>query len=213
MPTDTGNPAPSPISPTRSGGDRFAPGPERFVPVAGVAGLILPGLGHVVLGQPRRAGAIAAGVLGLFLGGLLLGGLDTIDSREDRLWYYVQALVGPLAFGVDWINQNQLKAWALEETPAARPVPVYRSAYEGEVRVRADVDGRRPYPALEAMPQWGRASEFAGSRGAGKSVGKVNEIALLMCALAGMMNLVAVLDAAFNRRERESALYGQGAGS
>lgn len=164
-----------------------------------------------MLRQPRRAAAIASGVLGLFFGGLLLGGLDTIDSREDRLWFYVHALVGPLAFGADWINQNQLKAWAMEESPAARPVPVFRSAYQGEVRVKAEVDGRRPYPALEAMPQWGRADEFSGPRGAGKAVGKVNEVALLMCALAGMMNLVAVLDAAFNRRARESDLYGGGA--
>lgn len=213
MATETGNPTPSPIVPERAKADRFAPGPERFVPAAGVAGLLLPGLGHVVLGQPRRAAAIAAGILGLFLGGLLLGGLDTIDSREDRLWFYVQAFTGPLAFGANWINQTHLKAWAFEETIAARQVPVYRSAYAGEVRVSGPQDGLAPFPGLESWPQWGRSGAFSGPRGAGKSVGKVNEIAMLMCALAGMMNLVAALDAAFNRRQRESALFGPGAGA
>ncbi len=192
---------------------RFAAGPERFHPVAGVAGLLLPGLGHVVLGQPRRAFAVGLGVLGLFFGGLLVGGIDTIDSREDRLWFYVHALVGPVTFAADWVNQNQFKAWALDMTPAGRAEPAFRSAYPGEVRVSNAQDGRMPYPQLTRTPQWGDGTVFQGSPGAGKSVGKVNEVALLMVALAGMLNLVAVLDALFNRRRRESELYGKGATS
>lgn len=190
---------------------RFTPGPERFHPVAGVAGLLLPGLGHVVLGQPRRAVAIAMGVLGLFFGGLLVGGIDTIDSREDRLWFYVHALVGPATFAADWVNQNQFKAWAMDHSRPGRGEPVYRSSYPGEVRVSTAQDGSLPYPQLVRTPQWGDSSRFQGQPGAGKSVGKVNEVALLMVALAGMLNLVAVLDAIFNRRRPEDELYGQGA--
>lgn len=193
-----------------SGVSTFAPGPERFHPVAGAATWALPGLGHVLLGQPRRGAAIAAGVLGLFLGGLLLGGIDTVDRREDRLWFFVHALTGPVAFGADWINQNRFKAWALEVNVAGRPEAVYRSGYQGEVRVTQAQDGRRPWPTEQRMPQWGDASQFGGSPSAGKSIGKVNEVALLMCALAGMLNLVALLDALFNRRRPEADLYGKG---
>ncbi|MEQ8317073.1 MAG: hypothetical protein RIE77_14465 [Phycisphaerales bacterium] len=191
----------------------FAAGPERFHPVAGVAGLLLPGLGHVVLRQPRRAVAVALGVLGLFFGGLLVGGIDTIDSREDRLWFYVHAFVGPLTFAADWVNQNQFKAWAIDESISGRPQPIFRSAYPGEVRVVQGEGGALPYPQLEQLPQWGDGNVYQGRSGAGKSVGKVNEIALLMVALAGMMNLVAVLDALFNRRRPESELYSAGAAS
>ncbi len=202
-------PTPAP-EPARS---RFAPGPERFHPVAGVGGLLLPGLGHVLLGQPRRGVAIALGVLGLFFGGLLLGGIDTIDSREDRLWFYVHAFVGPLAFGADWVNQNQFKAWSMDASPMGRLEPTLRSSYPGEVLVTSAQGGSLPYPQLVQTPQWGSSGHFQGRPGAGKAVGKVNEVALLMCALAGMLNLVAVLDALFNRRRRESELYGAGVAS
>ena len=151
------------------------------------------------------------GVLGLFLGGLLLGGIDTVDSREDRLWFYVHALTGPVAFAADWVHQNQFKAWAMEVNVAGRPEAVFRSSYPGEVRVVRAQDGRLPWPSLAQTPQWGDADAFEGQPGAGKSVGKVNEVALLMCALAGMLNLVAVLDALFNRRRPEKELYGKGA--
>lgn len=198
-------------TPEPASGSRFTPGPERFHPVAGVATWVLPGLGHLLLGQPRRAAAIAAGVLGLFFGGLLVGGVDTIDSREDRLWFYVQALTGPVAFGVDWVNQNRFKAWVLEPTGSGRSLEVFRSAREDEVRVGAPQEGQAPWPVLQRWPQWGDADRFDGPRGAGKSIGKVNEVALLMCALAGMMNVVALLDAAFNRRRPEAELYAKGA--
>lgn len=181
--------------------------------MAGVAGLVLPGLGHVLLGQPRRAVAIAVGVLGLFFGGLLLGGIDTVDSREDRLWFYVHAFVGPLAFGADWVNQNRFKAWSMEPNAAGRLEPTFRSAYPGEVRVASAPGDGMPHPQLVQTPQWGDANLYQGAAGAGKSVGKVNEVALLMCALAGMLNLVAVLDALFNRRLPEAELYGSGGAS
>ncbi|MEQ9094708.1 MAG: hypothetical protein RIE32_00430 [Phycisphaerales bacterium] len=202
--------APTPPAP-RASVSRFAPGPERFHPVAGVAGLLLPGLGHLVLGQPRRALAIGLGILGLFFGGILLGGIDTVDSREDRLWFYVHAFVGPATFVADWVNQNQFKAWAMDDSAPGRPQPIFRSAFPGEVRVATAQDGRLPYPQLARTPQWGDSGSFQGRPGAGKSVGKVNEVALLMVALAGMLNLVAVLDALFNRRRPESELYGRGA--
>jgi len=197
------SPTPEPKPPA----SRFSPGPERFRPGQGVAGLMLPGLGHVLLGQPRRGIAIATGVLGLFFGGLLLGGIDTIDSREDRLWFYVHAFVGPLAFGADWVNQNRFKAWSMDPNVAGRLEPTFRSAYPGEVRVLSDQGTGMPHPQLVQTPQWGDSDLYQGRPGAGKSVGKVNEVALLMCALAGMLNLVAVLDALFNRRRPEAELY------
>ena len=49
------------------------------------------------------------GVLSLFLGGLIIGGVDVVDSREDRWWFIAQAGAGPLAFAVDAWHQRSLK--------------------------------------------------------------------------------------------------------
>src|SRR5690606_39442388 len=87
---------------------------ERLDLLAGLLAAAVPGAGHIYLGEARRGVLAAIGVLGLFFGGMLLGGVDVIDSREDRLWFYGQALVGPIAFGVDWYHQNRLKAFQWE---------------------------------------------------------------------------------------------------
>jgi len=82
---------------------------ETFHPMAGLAAFALPGLGHVALGQTHRGVMILLGILGLFFGGLLIGGVDSIDSREDFWWFVGQAGVGPIAFAVDRVHQTQLK--------------------------------------------------------------------------------------------------------
>ncbi len=100
------------------------------------------------------------GVLFLFGSGLLIGGIDSVDRRDDRLWFLAQVLCGPVAIGVDLVNQSIVKTLP----------PDWRQRYDqGDQDVRATL--RR------------------------KGLGHVNEMGTLFCALAGLMNLVAILDA------------------
>ncbi len=78
---------------------------KSLQPVAAVLAWVWPGLGHISLGQRKRGLLIMFGVLFLFLGGVLIGGVDVVDRRKDRLWFFAQSLCGPIAFGVDLVNQ------------------------------------------------------------------------------------------------------------
>ncbi|MHC4106685.1 MAG: DUF6677 family protein [Planctomycetota bacterium] len=78
---------------------------KSLQPVAAVLAWVWPGLGHISLGQRKRGLLIMFGVLFLFLGGVLIGGVDVVDRRKDRLWFVAQSLCGPIAFGVDLVNQ------------------------------------------------------------------------------------------------------------
>lgn len=168
-----------------------APDPTGFNAVAAVLAYAFPGLGHVYLGQIRRGLYIAAGMLGLILGGLLVGGIDSVDSREDRVWYIGQVLAGPVVMGLDALHHS------MDVDDQGR----FRSAYPGEVRTP---DGYpAPAPAgtdpLESPPYV-------------KSLGKANEFGTLLITLAGMLNIIVVLDAllppdryAADRRRRKKA--------
>jgi hypothetical protein len=46
-----------------------------------------------------------SGVLFLFFCGLLVGGLDTVDLQNDRLWFMAQVFNGPITFIADFLNQ------------------------------------------------------------------------------------------------------------
>ena len=169
---------------------------------AALAGLVLPGLGHIVSGRAARGAGAMVGVLGLFALGLLIGGIDAVDSRSgaDRLWFYGQAFVGPIAFGVDYAHQNHFKAYD-PDTGALR------TGHPGEHRVR---DASRWV--------WEPLTEDQIGSGMGPpnepGLGRLNEIAMLSCTLAGMLNIIVVLDAGIAtgyRRRAERDQPGGGA--
>lgn len=143
-------------SPTRTPAqpDEIPWNTRGFRPLAGIASLALPGLGHVLLGLPKRGALIALGVLGLVALGVLVGGLDAVDSRDDRWWFIAQAPVGPVVFALDTLHQSL----------------------------------RESHEVVQGL-------------------GRMNEIGMLSIALAGMMNLIAAIDALFPpiRRRSEGA--------
>ena len=125
---------------------------------AAILGWVLPGLGHIKVGEMARGRLILLGVGGLFLLGVLVGGLDCVDRREDAMWFIAQGGTGAFAFVTDFLNTNLLKSGSFGEL-----IPL--AVQNGTVMV----------------------SSF-------KSAGPANEVGTLMCGLAGMMNVIAVLD-------------------
>lgn len=96
-----------------------------------------------------------AGVFFLFLSGILIGGVDVVDRRNDQLWFYAQAACGPITFAADLLNQRFLDS---EEDVIKH-----------------------------------------------KSLSHVNEIGTLFVALAGLMNLVVILDVLHNPSKKQSS--------
>ena len=130
---------------------------------------ILPGLGHASLGDRRRGLFVGGGVLGLFLAGLLVGGLDVVDRREDHLWFLAQAGAGPVAWVADFANAN-----------------LVASGRFGELLEAPHPDPMAPRGTMV------RVSSL-------KSLAHPNEMGTLFAAMAGLMNVVAVLDALSRR--------------
>ncbi len=113
------------------------------------------------------------GVLFLYLCGLLIGGLDAVDRKHDGIWFYAQALNGPIAFATDFargrlssINGRDIQDISWEKTPAL-----------GERWLAED---------QEVMAVVRR-----------QGLSHVNEVGTLFIALGGLMNLVLILEAGF----------------
>lgn len=126
--------------------------------------------------------------MGLFFFGLLIGGIDAIDRRNDRLWFYGQALVGVPTFAVDYVHQNHFKA-------ADPSTGLIRTGLPDEHRVV--VNGEAVWQPLtrEQIAQGMGPPNVPG-------LGRINEIAMLSIVLAGMLNLIAFLDALMPGPER-----------
>jgi len=102
-------------------------------------------------GELRRGWMVMLGVVGLYAIGLLMGGLDCVDRREDFLWFLAQCGAGPVAFATDSVRNFMLASG------------------------RFDPD------------------TF-------KGFGAVADVGTLCTAMAGLMNVTAVLDALRGQR-------------
>lgn len=183
---------------------------ERLDLLAGLVAAAVPGAGHIYLGEFRRGILAAIGVLGLFFGGMLLGGIDVIDRREDRWWFFGQALVGPIAFGVDWYHQNQLKAWPWEPGEVVRRQTFANVRYPtslnpGEERVIGQVTVEGQQVTLPLRRQTGAQPPNS------KSIGRMNELGTLFATIGGMLNLIVFLDALMPSRPPRGSRAGKGA--
>lgn len=190
-----------------------SPGPAPFQPLAAALAWVFPGAGHYVLGHTRRAVLICAGILGLFGFGVFIGGISCIDRRESFFWFLGQALAGPIALGIDYVHQNQFKAY-----DAAGTGP-------GALRSTADLDRLRrraayPYELLDhktvelvdsatnrritrRIPFFRLPDPTRNEKPAPpytKSLGRAGELGTLFCTIAGFMNLICIIDAAWRRR-------------
>ena len=163
-----------------------SPHPHRryaITPFAALLAWVWPGLGHITRGQRRRGFLIMFGMLFLFFTGLLVGGLDCVDRKHDRLWFMAQSGCGPLTFVADWANQRLVQTlpagW--RETPA----PASSSLRLQQIEWQRDEELRRRY--LD-----GDQTLLTALRRVG--FGRVAEMGTLFVALAGLMNLVVILD-------------------
>lgn len=126
--------------------------------LAPILAWVFPGLGHWAIGHRRRGRFVAIGVLSLYLGGLLIGGLNVIDKENDFWWYCGQVLIGPTTPAINWYHASH----------------------------RAPLNPEDPTPPGYVRP----------------SFSHVNEVGTLYTTLAGMLNLLAILDVIVRRPQR-----------
>lgn len=87
---------------------------------AALAAWLLPGLGHWLLGQRKRALILAVTLGLLWTGGLAIGGISAIDRREHGFWFLGQMLLAPSL--VVNLAHNRLRN-------AGRPLPHRHPAF------------------------------------------------------------------------------------
>ncbi|MEM6560615.1 MAG: DUF6677 family protein [Planctomycetota bacterium] len=143
-------------------------------PLVALCGWLVPGLGYWLIGEKTRALYSGGAILTLFLGSLLVAGVRTIDVP-----------------GYDYRGERILTAdgsWVLLENP-----------------VRSLLNTPHFIPEFFAGPITfisAYAANVAGSEGVAKTNPLLDAPAELGCAVAGGLNLMALIDAASRAARR-----------
>lgn len=199
--------------------------PDTPQPLAALLAFVFPGLGHFFLRQKKRAALVCLGVMGLFTTGLLTAGIDAVDSGAwyltriaritgkpvsfdrtdgDPIWFLGQMFCGPVAFAVDYTHQTRFKVIDGSRTlRTAWPNEIRDPRLGTPIKVR-DEDNRQPLTFTDPASRQPRLSTPADRPPYTKPLARVAEIGTLACTLAGMLNLIAIIDCAFNRKTRDN---------
>jgi len=169
------------------------------------AGWLMPGAGYWLLGQRQRAITVGVTVLMLFVAGLLIGGVRSLEvpgygTHGQRTNVYLYR---------DSHNSDQIDETTGDDLPYADGVWILRAHPLDEIRNKPWSIAQVMAGPLSIAGAFGSviASEHSPNGGpplGAKSHARVNEIAVLYTAVAGMLNLLAMIDAA-HRAAQEAA--------
>jgi hypothetical protein len=168
-----------------------------------LASWLLPGAGYWLLGQRARALTVGISIIILFVAGLLIGGVRVIEV--PGYGDHGEALVVSQRRG----SEGESRLPAVEQVTESKAVPS-DSRTEGWVMRIHPLDEIRNKPwyiaqilngPLNLLASWGsiKASQpgSAGEPFTGfRSHARTNELGVLYTAVAGMLNLLAIIDAA-----------------
>ena len=162
-------------------------------PLVAAVGWLLPGAGYWLIGQRARGTTIGVSILGLFVTGLLVGGVRVIEvpgydtntgQREvdpaSKLWV-LQATP---------VNELRNKPWSLPQLMVG-PVAVAAGAWS-VAAAEGDPRGPKDYAGRPEVDSTGKAVQPVGAL----THARVNEIGSLYLSVAGLLNLMVIIDAA-----------------
>jgi hypothetical protein len=177
-----------------------------------LAAWIVPGSGYLLLKEKARGLTIGISVLALFFLGLLVGGIRCLDVpgfnvHGQKTYFY------ELRFRRD--GEERLEARSGDKVPEG-------AVGEGWTLVRTPVDELRSKPwsipqimmgPIDVLCDWwaiavsppADISGVSADAFAARSHSRVNELGVLFTAVAGMLNLMAIIDSSHRASHTEEA--------
>lgn len=132
---------------------------------------IVPGAGHVFIGRPVRGVIIGLVIAATFWAGVAMGGVMTVEPRDERWWFIADLLSGV----------HGLAAWQIEEH-------TWRSLAD-------DPDVRRQQTSLRQDPVNAAAVMDAKLQEHGLALTSPTDVvARAYCGIAGLLNLMCIFD-------------------
>jgi hypothetical protein len=143
-----------------------------------VAGWVLPGAGYWLIGQKSRALTVGITIIILFVLGLLIAGMRVIDvpgfdANGQMMMVDVGLPQKHWVMAVDPLSELRNKPWSVPQL------------LTGPIGVLAGWESVR----------WSRP-DASGNPIAPQSHVRINEIGSLYCSVAGLLNLMVIIDAA-----------------
>ena len=168
-------------------------------PLVAAAGWALPGLGYVLIGQKGRGIAIGITIVILFILGLLIGGVRVVDvpGYDDQ---GRRVVLDSRGNRIDRTSRPDLSGdWALTARPFAEIAN--KPWFVGQILAGPICLIAAHYSLDIAQPAGPNSMTSAVPR----THSRIAEIGTLYTAIAGMLNLLAIIDSSYRAAQKSAA--------
>jgi hypothetical protein len=183
-------------------------------PLVALAGWLVPGAGYFLIGQRGRALGVGITIIVLFIAGLLIAGVRVIEvpgfdvaTGEKRMLPVMVMGTNPrthapqLEQGYDPATHEPLERWILAENPLGeirdKPWSVPQ-ALAGPIAIVSavwSVDAASIDPdTAKKNPDTGKPVRHTGTAYGAVTHARINEIGSLYLSVAGLLNLMVIID-------------------
>jgi hypothetical protein len=157
-------------------------------PLVALAGWLLPGGGYWLLGQRARALTVGISIITLFVAGLLIGGVRLLEVPGYGDHGLPLVVSGDRLVEADPTDPSSNGSWAL----TSHPLDEIRNKPWSIAQILAG--------PIDLIASWGSVAASRinanGATSGFRSHARTNELGVLYTAVAGMLNLLAIIDAA-----------------
>jgi len=140
-------------------------GPSALGYAAVALSWLIPGSGHLLIGQRGRGWLFLITIHLLFGGGLLIGGIHAMNPPEQPIWSYTQLLAG----------------W-----PTLLANTIARRQTETEAEMRSQLSNNYQLTMVERNAMTRQLNTMYAPQ--------IQDVGTVYCGLAGMLNLLLVFD-------------------
>ena len=114
-----------------------------FLLTVGLLAWLIPGAGHVLIKENRRALIISVTIILTFCTGLYIGSIGIINPAGAKPWYVAQILNSPIVAAVGYMAKTVLNSWGIHSTADLGEI-VY-NLIQVELMKKSDTDRREDF--------------------------------------------------------------------
>ena len=177
-------------------------------PLVALAGWIVPGAGYWLIGERARAIVAGSAIIVLYLLGILIAGVRVIEvPGYGKYGYPLTVISRPNGSFMQYVMIDPHNA-----TEAANPGPGPNDHVVGWVLLQRPLAEIANKPWFVAQVLGGplallsaAASNSAASQGVARPHASIETVGTLYTAVAGMLNLLIIIDATYRAGQRSAA--------
>jgi hypothetical protein len=187
--------------------------------IVAVLAWVVPGAGHFFIKEKKRAAIIFVTITATFTVGLYVGSIAVVDRVGARPWYVGQILTSPSVAIIAEASQRASQTWQ-QASRASQNATQVAVQYDRESQKAIKIAKEQGSPEAmekaqltiqkaevfkedaEVLTQKTREVEFA-------SFGKPHDIGQIYTAIAGALNLLAILSAVYMAHSGRGEMIGR----